>query len=185
MTRQPMSSSSSSRRRPQRRFHDPSSRSLRSRLSRCSRSGAGMSRALVSRIGGALRMVAVGAARRPDRRRLGCRSRERSLDDRAQRPRFLIHDRDTKFSRAVDAIFHGEGMKVIRTPVRAPNANAHIERWVGSARRECLDRLLIFDRCQLEHVLPGLCPPLQRTAPTPRTRLASTRSAVQAALDAI
>jgi len=44
------------------------------------------------------------------------------------------------------------GMR-IRTPVQAPNANAHAERWVGSARRECLDRLLIFGRRQLEHVL--------------------------------
>jgi transposase InsO family protein len=75
------------------------------------------------------------------------------MDDRDQRPRFLIHDRDTKFSRAFDAIFHGEAMTVIRTPVRAPNANAHIERWVGSVRRECLDRLLIFNRRQLQRVL--------------------------------
>jgi len=52
-----------------------------------------------------------------------------------------------------DAIFHGDGMRVIRTPLKAPNANAHIERWVGSVRRECLDRLLIFSRRQLEHVL--------------------------------
>ena len=44
-------------------------------------------------------------------------------------------------------------MRVIRTPLKAPNANAHIERWVGSARRECLDRLLIFNRRQLERVL--------------------------------
>jgi putative transposase len=75
------------------------------------------------------------------------------LDDRGQRPRFLIHDRDTKVSRAFDAIFHKEGMRVIRTPVQAPNANAHIERWVGSARRECLDRLLIFGHRQLKRVL--------------------------------
>jgi transposase InsO family protein len=47
----------------------------------------------------------------------------------------------------------GDGIRVIRTPVRAPNANAHIERWVGSARRECLDRILIFNRRQLERVL--------------------------------
>ena len=75
------------------------------------------------------------------------------LDDRGQRPRFLIHDRDAKFSRAFDAIFRGQGRKVIQTPFQAPNANAHIERWVGSVRRECLDRLLIFSRRQLEHVL--------------------------------
>jgi putative transposase len=75
------------------------------------------------------------------------------LDDRGRRPRFLIHDRDTKFSRAFDAVFHGEGIRVIRTPVQAPNANAHIERWVGTVRRECLDKLLIIGRRQLEHVL--------------------------------
>jgi hypothetical protein len=75
------------------------------------------------------------------------------LDDCGRQPRFLIHDRDAKFSRAFDAICQGEGIRVIRTPVRAPNANAHIERWVGSLRRECLDRLLIFNRRQLEHVL--------------------------------
>ncbi len=75
------------------------------------------------------------------------------LDDRGQRPRLLIHDRDSKFSRAFDAIFRSDGIKVIRTPVRAPNANAHIERWVGTVRRECLDRLLIFNRRQLEKIL--------------------------------
>jgi len=75
------------------------------------------------------------------------------LDDRSRRPRFLIHDRDRKFSRAFDAIFNGEGITIIRTPIQAPNVNAHAERWVGSVRRECLDRLLIFGRRQLEHVL--------------------------------
>ena len=75
------------------------------------------------------------------------------LDDRDQRVRFLIHDRDTKFPRAFDALLASESIKVIRTPARAPNANAHVERWVGSVRRECLDRLLIVGRRQLEHVL--------------------------------
>jgi transposase InsO family protein len=76
-----------------------------------------------------------------------------NLDDRGQRCRFLVHDRDSKFSRAFDAIFDSDEIKVIRTPVRAPNANAHIERWVGTVRRECLDRLLIFNRRQLEKIL--------------------------------
>jgi putative transposase len=75
------------------------------------------------------------------------------LDDRSERPRFLIYDRDTKFSRAFDSIFRSEGVEIVRTPIRAPNANAHAERWVGSVRKECLDRLLIFGRRQLEHVL--------------------------------
>jgi putative transposase len=75
------------------------------------------------------------------------------LDDSGQHARFLIHDRDTKFSRAFDGIFQSEEIAVIRTPIRAPNANAYAERWVGSVRRECLDRLLIVGRRQLEHVL--------------------------------
>jgi transposase InsO family protein len=75
------------------------------------------------------------------------------LDDRGGQPRFLIHDRDTKFTHAFDAFFRSEGVRVIRTPVRAPNANAHMERWVGSVRRECLDRLLILNRRQLERIV--------------------------------
>jgi len=65
----------------------------------------------------------------------------------------LIHDRDAKFGGGFDHVFQSEGITVIRTPVQAPNANAHAERWIGSVRRECLDRLLIFSRRQLEHVL--------------------------------
>jgi putative transposase len=76
-----------------------------------------------------------------------------SVDGRDQPLRFLIHDRDAKFSGGFDPIFESEGIAVIRTPVQVPNANAHAERWVGSVRRECLDRLLIFNRRQLEHVL--------------------------------
>jgi transposase InsO family protein len=76
-----------------------------------------------------------------------------TLDDRQQPLRFLIHDRDAKFGGGCDHVFQSEGITVIRTPVQAPNANAHAERWVGSVRRECLDRLLIFSRRQLEHVL--------------------------------
>ena len=75
------------------------------------------------------------------------------LDDRGRSPRFLIHDRDTKFAAAFDAIFSGEDITVIRTPVQAPNANAHMERWVGSARRELLDRILIIGRRHLNHAL--------------------------------
>jgi putative transposase len=75
------------------------------------------------------------------------------LDERDRQVRFLIHDRDSKFSAAFDAVFAGDGVRIVRTPFRAPNANAHVERWVGSVRRECLDRLLIVGRRQLEHVL--------------------------------
>jgi putative transposase len=76
-----------------------------------------------------------------------------ATDDRKQPLRFLIYDRDAKFGGGFDHVFQSEGVAVIRTPVQAPDANAHAERWVGSVRRECLDRLLVFSRRQLEHVL--------------------------------
>lgn len=65
----------------------------------------------------------------------------------------LIRDRDTKFTAGFDAVFGSEGVQVIRSPVRAPKANAIAERWVGTIRRECLDRLLILGPRHLETVL--------------------------------
>jgi len=67
--------------------------------------------------------------------------------------RFLIHDRDTKFNHVFDEVFRCEGLKVIRTPIQAPNANAYAERWVRTIRADCLDRILILGRRHLEHVL--------------------------------
>jgi putative transposase len=67
--------------------------------------------------------------------------------------RFLVHDRDTKFSHAFDEVFRTEGIRVIRTPVQAPNANAYAERWVRTLRADCLDRILILGCRHLEHVL--------------------------------
>lgn len=75
------------------------------------------------------------------------------LDDRDRPVRVLIRDRDAKFSQAFDALLAREKIKVIRAPVQARNANAHTERWVGSVRRDCLDRILIIGRRQLEHAL--------------------------------
>src|SRR6266545_2082520 len=71
----------------------------------------------------------------------------------ASRLRFLIHDRDTRFTAAFDEVFRSEGLKIIRTPVRASRANAVMERWFGTLRRECLDRLLLLGRRHLAHVL--------------------------------
>ncbi len=75
------------------------------------------------------------------------------LQEAEVRPRLLIHDRDSNFPAAFDAVFRAEGLEVIRTPVRASNANARCERWVSSVRRECLDWLLIVGRGHLEAVL--------------------------------
>ena len=75
------------------------------------------------------------------------------LDDQGLGFKYLIRDRDSKFSFDFDAVFRSEGIRIVRTPVRAPNANAHAERWVGTLRRECLDRILILNRCHLDRVL--------------------------------
>lgn len=75
------------------------------------------------------------------------------LDDDRAKARFLIRDRDNKFTRDFDAVFASAGIRVIKAPVRAPQARAHAERWVGSLRRECLDRLLIVGRRHLERVV--------------------------------
>ncbi len=74
--------------------------------------------------------------------------------ERTQPIRFLIHDRDSKFTAAFDEVFRSDGIRTIRTPVRAPRANAFIERWIGTVRRECLDRMLILNRRHLERALP-------------------------------
>ncbi|MQB01940.1 MAG: transposase [Actinobacteria bacterium] len=67
--------------------------------------------------------------------------------------RFLIHDRDAKFCGPFDDVFAAEGLQAVRTPVRAPRANAFCERWIRTVRTECLDWLLIFSRRHLERVL--------------------------------
>jgi putative transposase len=67
--------------------------------------------------------------------------------------RFLVRDRDTKFTPAFDAVFAAEGIQVLRTPVKAPKANAYAERWVGTVRREAVDRTLIFGGRQLRAVV--------------------------------
>jgi putative transposase len=75
------------------------------------------------------------------------------LEDGERRVRFLIRDRDTKFTRAFDDFFRSEGVEMLVTPVQAPNANAYAERWIRTVRAECLDWLLIIGRGHLEQVL--------------------------------
>jgi putative transposase len=80
-------------------------------------------------------------------------ARNLSFTNVLERMRFLIHDRDSKFSAAFDEVFRSEGIELIHTPVQAPQANAYAERFVRTIRNECLDWLLIRGRRHLEHVL--------------------------------
>jgi putative transposase len=76
------------------------------------------------------------------------------LGDRAAEFRFVIRDRDSKFTGMFDAVFASEGMRILRTPVRAPRANAIAERWIGTVHRELLDdQMLIINRRHLTAVL--------------------------------
>jgi putative transposase len=76
-----------------------------------------------------------------------------TVQERPSPFRFLIRDRDSKFSRDFDTVFRSERIEIVKTPVRAPKANAIAERFVRTVRSECLDWLLIVNRRQLERVL--------------------------------
>src|SRR5205807_10152827 len=76
-----------------------------------------------------------------------------SLTAEGKRPQVLIRDRDVELTKGFDAFLGNEGISGIRTPIAAPKAKAHAERWAGSVRRECLDRTLILSRSHLERVL--------------------------------
>jgi putative transposase len=76
-----------------------------------------------------------------------------SLAEEGTQIGFLIRDRDAKFSRSFDDVFVSEGIRVTRTPIRAPNANALAERWIETLRAECLDWLLILGPRHLDRIL--------------------------------
>lgn len=76
-----------------------------------------------------------------------------ALDDSLHQVKFLLRDRDAKFTDAFDAALASKGIRVLLTPVQAPRANAYIERWIGGCRRELLDRTLIVNARHLRHVL--------------------------------
>ncbi len=102
---------------------------------------------------GSRRVHIVGCTPNPTGAWVAQQARNLSFTGILERTRFLIHDRDSKFSAAFDEVFRSEGIKVIHTPVRAPQANAYAERFVRTIRAECLDWLLIVGRRHLEHVL--------------------------------
>ena len=128
------------------------------------------------------RVHLAGATTNPDGRWVAQQARNLSLTAALDDITFLIRDRDSKFTGGFDEVFRTEGIAVIQTPFRSPQANAHAERFVRTARTECLDWLLIVGPRQLDRVLRvyvdhynterphralGRCPPVATQPPTP------------------
>ncbi len=100
---------------------------------------------------GSRRVVHVGVTRHPTDAWVAQQLREATPFD--ERPRFLIRDNDGKYGPCFDRLAAASGIRVLRTPVRAPRANAVCERFLGSVRRECLDHILILGEAHLRRVL--------------------------------
>ena len=104
---------------------------------------------------GSRRVQLAGVTANPDSAWMRQQARNLAIEERLGNVRLLLHDRDAKFSGPFDALIRSEGVRVIKTPVRAPQANAIAERWVRTVRNECLDRVLVFGRRHLEQILRG------------------------------
>jgi putative transposase len=102
---------------------------------------------------GSRRVHLAGVIANPDSAWMRQQARNLAIEERLEKVRFLLHDRDAKFSGPFDEIIRSEGVRVIKTPIRAPLANAVAERWVRTVRNECLDHLLVFGRRHLEQIL--------------------------------
>jgi putative transposase len=102
---------------------------------------------------GSRRVQLAGCTTNPSGVWVAQQARNLSFTGVLERMRFLIHDRDSKFSGAFDEVFRSEGITVIHSPIRAPQANAYAERFVRTVRAECLDWLLIIGRRHLGAVL--------------------------------
>jgi hypothetical protein len=102
---------------------------------------------------GSRRVHILGVTANPDSAWVTQQARTQAVGERLQGVRFLIGDRDSKFSGPFDEVFRTEGVKVVKTPIRAPKANAFAERWVRTVRTECLDWMLVLGRRHLERIL--------------------------------
>ena len=99
------------------------------------------------------RVHLAGTTANPDGQWVTQQARNLGLSGALEDVGFLVRDRDAKFVTGFDEVFRTEGVNVVRTPFRSPQANAHAERFVRSARTECLDWLLILGQRQLDRVL--------------------------------
>jgi putative transposase len=106
-----------------------------------------------------------GSTSRPDSAWVTQQGRNLAITGRLEDKHILVRDRDAKFSGGFDEVLRTEGLAVVRTPIRAPKANAFAERWVGSVRRECLDHVLVFGRRHLQRVLGAYVEHYNRARP--------------------
>jgi len=95
---------------------------------------------------GSRRVHVLGVTRNPDSGWVTRQARNLTMGERLHGVRFLIRDRDSKFSGPFDEVFRSEGVNILKTPIRAPKANAFAERWVRTVRTECLDWMLVLGR---------------------------------------
>jgi len=102
---------------------------------------------------GSRRVNLAGVTANPDGVWMRQQARNLAIEERLENMRFVLHDRDAKFSGPFDELIRSKGVRVIKTPVRAPQANAIAERWVRTVRNECLDHVLVFGRRHLEQIL--------------------------------
>jgi putative transposase len=102
---------------------------------------------------GSRRVHVLGVTRNPDSAWVTQQARNLAVGERLEGVRFLVRDRDSKFTGPFDEVFRSEGVRVIETPIRTPRANAFAERWVRTVRTECLDWMLVLGRRHLERVL--------------------------------
>ena len=110
-------------------------------------------------------------------------ARNLAIEGRLAETRFLIRDRDAKYSGSFDDVFHREGLRIIRTPIRSPKANAFAERFVKTVRQECSDHILVFGERHLGPILREYVRHYNQERPhrglsleTPEPRSASNRT---------
>jgi len=102
---------------------------------------------------GSRRVRVLGVTRSPDSAWVAQQARDLAVGERLAGIRFVIRDRDSKFSGPFDEVLRFEGVRIVQTPIRAPRANAYAERWVRTVRAECMDWMLVLGRRDLQRVL--------------------------------
>jgi putative transposase len=136
---------------------------------------------------GTRRVHLAGVTANPDGRWVAQQARQIvwTLEEDGADVWLLIHDNDSKFTAPFDTVFQSAGLRIIRTPYQAPNANAYAERWVRTAREECLDHILILNQSHLRRVLNTFInyyntarphQGLGQQSPTPRRHTCNTGS---------